>query len=200
MSTTTPSDQQEAMIIASTALATLIAYFVQDDPMDYVYAKRNADDCWYPPVCAILTDYLPWLANSAEDDYSKGDALADSSSAINSLFQDYKDALPTIYNEMCIANGFNSTSQQLLADSAFSKVTTKASEMQLNWITQYQTISANLNSAIANIISASKNSLSVGSVSNIPSSISPQQAILAGMHQISQLTQPSTATNPAVTV
>ena len=103
----------EASGVFIEALVPIIAYLMAKDPEDYTYAIRNAEDCWYPPTCAVMTDLIPRLTNK-DIEYSKDTAIADAQGTVNNVFEQFKDeALVQVYYPRCIANGYNSTTSVL---------------------------------------------------------------------------------------
>lgn len=146
------------------ALVPIIAYLLAKDPEDYTYAIRNSEDCWYPPTCAIMTDLIPRL--TAHDlEYSKATALADSTAAVDSIFQDFKDtALAKVYFPQCIANGYNATTAQLLANAAYAKTVSTAAQLKLDQVTKYAGIRVNDLQVMSQLIGAIRNSKTVGDI------------------------------------
>lgn len=147
------------------ALVPIIIWFMNKDAEDYAYAKRNSDDCWYPPTCKVMTELIPELQKSNAI-YSKATALTDSKDAVDSIFDEFKDtALADVYKPQCIANGYNSTTMQLLANNAYAKTVVSAAKFQLDTIASYAGIRVNDLQVMAQLISAIKNSLDTGNIS-----------------------------------
>ena len=53
------ADPAEASGVFVDALVPIMGQLMAKDPEDYTYAIRNAEDCWYPPTCAVMTDLIP---------------------------------------------------------------------------------------------------------------------------------------------
>ena len=75
----------EASGVFIEALVPIIAYLMAKDPEDYTYAIRNAEDCWYPPTCAIMTDLIPRLTNK-DIEYIIDSIILDALVIVNNLF------------------------------------------------------------------------------------------------------------------
>ena len=132
---------------------------------DYAYAKRNSDDCWYPPTCAVMTNLIPRLTNK-DVEYDKTNAIADAVGTVNNYFDTFKDeALAQIYQPQCIANGYNSTTMQLLANNAYAKTVSEGAKITLDNIQRYAGIRVNDLNVMAQLINAIKNSYTVGNIS-----------------------------------
>lgn len=151
------SDETGMAFVA--AIGLIIAYFLSKEPEDYVITRRNAEDCWYPPTCNIMTTLVPSLA-SKDIEYSKASAIADADNTVTSLFARFKqDVLPTIYQPMCQANGYNATTTQLLANDAYNKTVQDGAKTILDNIKTYANIRQGDLQVMAQIISSIKNSL-----------------------------------------
>ncbi|MGL4483617.1 MAG: hypothetical protein ACRCUS_01590 [Anaerovoracaceae bacterium] len=147
-----------------TALIPMIAWLMAKEPEDYTYAVRNSDDCWYPPTCKIMTELVPRLTTK-DQEYDKATAIADADAAVNSIFTNFKDdALPVIYYPQCIANGYNSTTMQLLADNAYAKTVNEAAKLRLDNINRYAGIRVNDLQVLSQLVGAIRNSLAVGDI------------------------------------
>ena len=158
------SDVSSAASNWITALIPMIAYFLAKSPEDYTYAVRNSEDCWYPPTCAVMTNLIPRLTNK-DQEYDKTNAIADANNAVNTLFQQFKDdTLVQVYQPMCIANGYNSTTMQLLVDHAYAKTVSEGAKLQLDNIQRYSGIRVGDLSVMAQLIGAIRNSLTVGDI------------------------------------
>ena len=147
------------------ALVPIVAWLMLKDPEDYAYAKRNADDCWYPPTCRVMTELIPRLTNT-DTEYNKATAIADATDVINTLFTEFKDDnLAQVYQPQCVANGYNSTTMQLLVDNAYAKAVSEGAKIRLNNISMYAGIRVNDLNVMSQLINAIKNSLTVGNIS-----------------------------------
>lgn len=147
------------------ALVPVIAWLMLKSPEDYAYAKRNTDDCWYAPTCAVMTDLIPRLTTK-DLEYNKANAIADADAAINTLFTEFKDdSLAQVYQPQCIANGYNSTTMQLLANNAYAKTVSEGAKIQLDNIARYAGIRVNDLNVMAQLINAIKGSYGVGNIS-----------------------------------
>lgn len=147
-----------------TALVPMVAFFLAKGPEDYTYAIRNTEDCWYPPTCAVMTELIPRLANK-DIEYSKDTAIADAAGTVNNLFETFKDeSLAQIYQPQCIANGYNSTTMQLLANNAYAKTVSEGAKITLDNIQRYAGIRVNDLQVMAQLISAIRNSKTVGDI------------------------------------
>ena len=99
------AEPAEASSLYLDALVPIIGQLTAKGPEEYTYAIRNAEDCWYPPTCAVMTDLIPRLTKK-DIEYSKDTAIADAQGTVNSIFDTYKDeALVQVYYPQCIANG-----------------------------------------------------------------------------------------------
>lgn len=146
------------------ALVPIIAYLLAKDPEDYTYAIRNAEDCWYPPTCAIMTDLVPRLT-SKDLEYDKSNAIADAQATVNNVFDTFKDeALVQVYQPECIANGYNSTSMQLLVNNAYAKTVSEGAKVVLDNIQRYAGIRVNDLQVMSQLIGAIRNSKTVGDI------------------------------------
>ena len=146
------------------ALVPIIAYLMQKEPEDWTYAVRNAEDCWYPPTCAIMTDLIPRLTNK-DIEYSKDTAIADAQGTVNSVFEQFKDeALVQVYYPQCIANGYNSTTMQLLANNAYAKTVSEGAKVVLDNIQRYAGIRVSDLQVMSQLIGAIRNSKTVGDI------------------------------------
>lgn len=155
------SDATDAFI---TAAIPVIAYFMSKKPEDYTYAVRNTEDCWYPPTCAVMTELVPRLTKK-DLEYSKETAIADASSAINTIFTEFKDdTLAQVYQPECIANGYNSTTMQLLVNNAYAKTVSEGAKIQLDNIQRYAGIRVNDLQVMAQLIGSIKGSLTVSDI------------------------------------
>ena len=146
------------------ALVPLIAYLMAKDPEDYTYAIRNSEDCWYPPTCAIMTDLIPRLTNK-DIEYSKDTAIADAQATVNTVFEQFKDeALVQVYQPECIANGYNSTTMQLLANNAYAKTVSEGAKVVLDNIQRYAGIRVSDLQVMSQLVGAIRNSKTVGDI------------------------------------
>ena len=146
------------------ALVPIIAYLMAKDPEDYTYAIRNAEDCWYPPTCAIMTDLVPRLT-SKDLEYDKSNAIADAQATVNNVFETFKDeALVQVYQPECIANGYNSTTMQLLVNNAYAKTVSEGAKVVLDNIQRYAGIRVNDLQVMSQLIGAIRNSKTVGDI------------------------------------
>lgn len=169
MATNPPANQEstsasDAASVYLLALVPIIAWFMQREPEDYTYAIRNTEDCWYAPTCAIMTDLVPRLALTNEL-YSKDTAAADSAASTQAIFDEFKDtALAKVYFPQCIANGYNATTAQLLANAAYAKTVSEANKNKLDWTTRYAGIRVQDLNVMSQLIQAIKNSKTVGNI------------------------------------
>lgn len=146
------------------ALVPIIAYLMAKDPEDYTYAIRNAEDCWYPPTCAIMTDLVPRLTNK-DLEYDKSNAIADAQATVNNIFETFKDELLVqVYQPECIANGYNSTSMQLLVNNAYAKTVSEGAKVVLDNIQRYAGIRVSDLQVMSQLIGAIRNSKTVGDI------------------------------------
>ena len=146
------------------ALVPIIAYLMAKDPEDYTYAIRNAEDCWYPPTCAIMTDLVPRLT-SKDLEYDKSNAIADAQATVNNIFETFKDeALVQVYQPECIANGYNSTTMQLLVNNAYAKTVSEGAKVVLDNIQKYAGIRVSDLQVMSQLIGAIRNSKTVGDI------------------------------------
>ena len=157
------SKTDEASATFIKALVPIIVWFMNRNAEDYAYAKRNTDDCWYPPSCRVMTELIPRLLQT-DSTYSKQNAINDSSGAINSLFENFKDEIPAVYQPECIVNGYNSTTMQLLVNNAFAKTMVEGAKLQLANIKDYAAISTAVFSSMAQIINSIKGSYNTGNI------------------------------------
>ena len=154
----------DASAVFIEALVPIIAYLMAKDPEDYTYAIRNTEDCWYPPTCAVMTDLIPRLTNK-DIEYSKDTAIADAQGTVNNVFEQFKDeALVQVYYPQCIANGYNSTTMQLLANNAYAKTVSEGAKVVLDNIQRYAGIRVNDLQVMSQLIGAIRNSKSVGDI------------------------------------
>ena len=146
------------------ALVPIISNLMGKDPGDYTYAIRNAEDCWYPPTCAVMTDLIPRLTNK-DIEYSKDTAIADAQGTVNNVFEQFKDeALVQVYHPQCIANGYNSTTMQLLANNAYAKTVSEGAKVVLDNIQRYAGIRVSDLQVMSQLIGAIRNSKTVGDI------------------------------------
>ena len=146
------------------ALVPIIAYLMAKDPEDYTYAIRNAEDCWYPPTCAIMTDLVPRLT-SKDLEYDKSNAIADAQATVNNVFETFKDELLVqVYQPECIANGYNSTTMQLLVNNAYAKTVSEGAKVVLDNIQRYAGIRVSDLQVMSQLIGAIRNSKTVGDI------------------------------------
>ena len=146
------------------ALVPIIGKLTAKDPEDYTYAIRNAEDCWYPPTCAVMTDLIPRLTKK-DIEYSKDTAIADAQGTVNNIFDTYKDeALVQVYHPQCIANGYNSTTMQLLANNAYAKTVSEGAKVVLDNIQRYGGIRVSDLQVMSQLIGAIRNSKTVGDI------------------------------------
>ena len=154
----------EASAVFIEALVPIIAYLMAKDPEDYTYAIRNSEDCWYPPTCAVMTDLVPRLTKK-DIEYSKDTAIADAQGTVNTLFQQFKDdTLVQVYQPMCIANGYNSTTMQLLVNNAYAKTVSEGAKVVLDNIQRYAGIRVSDLQVMSQLIGAIRNSKTVGDI------------------------------------
>ena len=146
------------------ALVPIIAYLMAKEPEDYTYAIRNSEDCWYPPTCAIMTDLIPRLTNK-DIEYSKDTAIADAQGTVNTVFEQFKDeALVQVYQPECIANGYNSTTMQLMVNNAYAKTVSEGAKVVLDNIQRYAGIRVSDLQVMSQLIGAIRNSKTVGDI------------------------------------
>ena len=154
----------EASGVFIEALVPIIAYLMAKDPEDYTYAIRNAEDCWYPPTCAVMTDLIPRLTNK-DIEYSKDTAIADAQGTVNNVFERFKDeTLVQVYHPQCIANGYNSTTMQLLVNNAYAKTVSEGAKVVLDNIQRYAGIRVSDLQVMSQLIGAIRNSKTVGDI------------------------------------
>ena len=154
----------EASGVFIEALVPIIAYLMAKDPEDYTYAIRNTEDCWYPPTCAVMTDLIPRLTKK-DIEYSKDTAIADAQGTVNNVFEQFKDeTLVQVYYPQCIANGYNSTTMQLLADNAYAKTVSEGAKVVLDNIQRYAGIRVGDLQVMSQLIGAIRNSKTVGDI------------------------------------
>ena len=146
------------------ALVPIIAYLMAKDPEDYTYAIRNSEDCWYPPTCAIMTDLVPRLT-SKDLEYDKTNAIADAQATVNNIFDTFKDeSLVQVYQPECIANGYNSTTMQLMVNNAYAKTVSEGAKVVLDNIQRYAGIRVSDLQVMSQLIGAIRNSKTVGDI------------------------------------
>lgn len=146
------------------ALVPIIAYLMAKDPEDYTYAIRNSEDCWYPPTCAIMTDLVPRLT-SKDLEYDKTNATADAQATVNNIFDTFKDeVLVQVYQPECIANGYNSTTMQLMVNNAYAKTVSEGAKVVLDNIQRYAGIRVSDLQVMSQLIGAIRNSKTVGDI------------------------------------
>ena len=154
----------EASAIFIEALVPIIAYLMAKAPEDYTYAIRNAEDCWYPPTCAVMTDLIPRLT-SKDLEYDKTNAIADAQATVNNIFDTFKDELLVqVYQPECIANGYNSTTMQLLVNNAYAKTVSEGAKVVLDNIQRYAGIRVSDLQVMSQLIGAIRNSKTVGDI------------------------------------
>ena len=159
------AEPAEASSVFIDSLAPALDYLLTKDPENYTYAVRNAEDCWYPPTCAVMTDLIPRLTKK-DIEYSKDTAIADAQGTVNNVFEQFKDeALVQVYYPQCIANGYNSTTMQLLANNAYAKTVSEGAKVALDNIQRYAGIRVGDLQVMSQLIGAIRNSKSVGDVS-----------------------------------
>ena len=159
------AEPAEASSVFIDSLAPAIDYLLTKDPENYTYAIRNAEDCWYPPTCAVMTDLIPRLTKK-DIEYSKDTAIADAQGTVNNVFEQFKDeALVQVYYPQCIANGYNSTTMQLLANNAYAKTVSEGAKVVLDNIQRYAGIRVNDLQVMSQLIGAIRNSKTVGDIS-----------------------------------
>ena len=146
------------------ALVPIIAYLMAKDPEDYTYAIRNSEDCWYPPTCAIMTDLVPRLT-SKDLEYDKTNATADAQATVNNIFDTFKDeVLVQVYQPECIANGYNSTTMQLMVNNAYAKTVSEGAKVVLDNIQRYAGIRVSDLQVMSQLVGAIRNSKTVGDI------------------------------------
>ena len=146
------------------ALVPIIAYLMAKEPEDYTYAIRNSEDCWYPPTCAIMTDLVPRLTNK-DLEYDKTNAVADAQATVNNIFDTFKDELLVqVYQPECIANGYNSTTMQLLVNNAYAKTVSEGAKVVLDNIQRYAGIRVSDLQVMSQLVGAIRNSKTVGDI------------------------------------
>ena len=159
------AEPAEASSVFIDSLAPALDYLLTKDPENYTYAVRNAEDCWYPPTCAVMTDLIPRLTKK-DIEYSKDTAIADAQGTVNNVFEQFKDeALVQVYYPQCIANGYNSTTMQLLANNAYAKTVSEGAKVALDNIQRYAGIRVSDLQVMSQLIGAIRNSKTVGDVS-----------------------------------
>ena len=161
------------------ALGSIVAYFLKYEPEDYVISRRNSEECWYPPTCNIMTTLVPTLA-TRDIEYNKANAIADADGVVTSLFARFKqDVLPTIYQPMCQANGYNATTTQLLANDAYSKTVQDGAKTILDNIKTYSTIRQGDLQIMGMLIGAIKDSIDNIGLSGFQEGTDPSAAMKA---------------------
>ena len=146
------------------ALVPIIAYLMAKEPEDYTYAIRNSEDCWYPPTCAIMTDLVPRLTNK-DLEYDKTNAVADAQATVNTIFDTFKDELLVqVYQPECIANGYNSTTMQLLVNNAYAKTVSEGAKVVLDNVQRYAGIRVSDLQVMSQLVGAIRNSKTVGDI------------------------------------
>ena len=158
------ADQAEASSVFVDALVPILGELMGKAPEDYTYAIRNAEDCWYPPTCAVMTDLIPRLTKK-DIEYSKDTAIADAQGTVNTVFEQFKDeALVQVYQPECIANGYNSTTMQLLANNAYAKTVSEGAKVVLDNIQRYAGIRVSDLQVMSQLVGAIRNSKTVGDI------------------------------------
>ena len=159
------AEPAEASSVFIDSLAPALDYLLTKDPENYTYAVRNAEDCWYPPTCAVMTDLIPRLTKK-DIEYSKDTAIADAQGTVNNVFEQFKDELLVqVYQPECIANGYNSTSMQLLVNNAYAKTVSEGAKVVLDNIQRYAGIRVSDLQVMSQLIGAIRNSKTVGDIS-----------------------------------
>ena len=159
------AEPAESSSVFIDSLAPALDYLLTKDPENYTYAVRNAEDCWYPPTCAVMTDLIPRLTKK-DIEYSKDTAIADAQGIVNNVFEQFKDeALVQVYYPQCIANGYNSTTMQLLANNAYAKTVSEGAKVVLDNIQRYAGIRVSDLQVMSQLIGAIRNSKTVGDIS-----------------------------------
>ena len=159
------AEPAESSSVFIDSLAPALDYLLTKDPENYTYAVRNAEDCWYPPTCAVMTDLIPRLTKK-DIEYSKDTAIADAQGTVNNVFEQFKDeALVQVYYPQCIANGYNSTTMQLLANNAYAKTVSEGAKVVLDNIQRYAGIRVSDLQVMSQLIGAIRNSKTVGDIS-----------------------------------
>ena len=154
----------DASAVFIEALVPIIAYLMSKDPEDSTYAIRNSEDCWYPPTCAIMTDLIPRLTNK-DLEYDKTNAIADAKDTVNNIFDTFKDeALVQVYQPECIANGYNSTTMQLMVNNAYAKTVSEGAKVVLENVQRYAGIRVSDLQVMSQLIGAIRNSKTVGDI------------------------------------
>lgn len=158
------ADPAEASSVFLDSLVPIMSSLLGKAPEDYTYAIRNAEDCWYPPTCAVMTDLIPRLTKK-DIEYSKDTAIADAQGTVNNVFEQFKDeALVQVYHPQCIANGYNSTTMQLLANNAYAKTVSEGTKVVLDNIQRYAGIRVSDLQVMSQLIGAIRNSKTVGDI------------------------------------
>ena len=158
------AEPAEASSVYIDELVPIIAKLTAKSPDEYTYAIRNAEDCWYPPTCAVMTDLIPRLTKK-DIEYSKDTAIADAQGTVNNVFEQFKDeALVQVYHPQCIANGYNSTTMQLLANNAYAKTVSEGAKVVLDNTQRYAGIRVGDLQVMSQLIGAIRNSKTVGDI------------------------------------
>ena len=111
-----------------------------------------------------MTDLIPRLTNK-DIEYSKDTAIADAQGTVNNVFEQFKDeALVQVYQPQCIANGYNSTTMQLLANNAYAKTVSEGAKVVLDNIQRYAGIRVSDLQVMSQLIGAIRNSKTVGDI------------------------------------
>ena len=111
-----------------------------------------------------MTDQIPRLTNK-DIEYSKDTAIADAQGTVNNVFEQFKDeALVQVYYPQCIANGYNSTTMQLLANNAYAKTVSEGAKVVLDNIQRYAGIRVSDLQVMSQLIGAIRNSKTVGDI------------------------------------
>ena len=111
-----------------------------------------------------MTDLIPRLTKK-DIEYSKDTAIADAQGTVNNVFEQFKDeALVQVYHPQCIANGYNSTTMQLLANNAYAKTVSEGAKVVLDNTQRYAGIRVSDLQVMSQLIGAIRNSKTVGDI------------------------------------
>ena len=98
-------------------------------------------------------------------EYDKTNAIADAQATVDNIFDTFKDELLVqVYQPECIANGYNSTSMQLLVNNAYAKTVSEGAKVVLDNIQRYAGIRVSDLQVMSQLIGAIRNSKTVGDI------------------------------------
>lgn len=119
-------------------------------------------DTWNPELQKMFIDASKAVApdlQTTTKQYNKQTAIDDASGVVDSIFRQFQQQLPQIYNQQTARGAFNSTATQGLADQAQGEAVAKSAQAVLDNIKTYAAIRQGDVSVLSQMLGTGKGSI-----------------------------------------